>query len=78
MQHYEIGAAIGQGAFSSVYACRQVSTGSICAAKIVSKKRFKLVPSFRVENLFREAEILMSLQHPNILQVCAVMSGGVM
>ena len=53
----------------SVFACKNRATGEVCAAKVVEKKRFRLIPSFNMESLFREADILMALRHPNIIRV---------
>jgi hypothetical protein len=58
--------------FVSVYACKSRTTGDVCAAKLVNKRRFRLLPAFKMETLFREAEILMRLKHPNIIRVIDV------
>ena len=43
----------------SVFACKNRATGEVCAAKVVEKKRFRLIPSFNMESLFRDDDVVI-------------------
>ncbi|CAK62506.1 unnamed protein product (macronuclear) [Paramecium tetraurelia] len=67
--HYEIIKKLGQGGFGEVYQVRHLKTKLIRAAKVVIRQS--------IENeslLFRETEILKTLDHPNIVKILELFS----
>jgi len=64
---FELGAAIGRGAFSVVRACVERATGVCFAAKTIDARPLRLRPNFSPRRLLREAVILAELAHPNIV-----------
>lgn len=61
--HYEIGDAIGEGAYGKVYSVTKKITGRKYACKIVEK-----INANR-ERLFSEIKLLKSTDHPNIVKL---------
>jgi eukaryotic-like serine/threonine-protein kinase len=57
---------IGEGGMGRVYAAKHLITGERVAIKILSTKEAKDSPS-AIERFRREAEVLQSLRHPNIV-----------
>jgi hypothetical protein len=62
-------AKLGQGAFSRVYECVHAATGDSFAVKIVDFRRWQLLRSFSPAKVLREANIMKTLQHPNIVKL---------
>ncbi len=63
---------LGQGAFARVYECVEVATGTAYAVKIIDCSRWRLLKSFSMHRVLREATILKSLDHSNIVRMRAV------
>ncbi len=63
---------LGQGAFSRVYECVEISTGTTFAVKIVDLARWKLLRTFSLARVLREAQVLSGLDHPHIVKMQAV------
>ena len=64
------GTILGKGAFSVVYLCRHLASGSLRALKVINTRRFRLGRSFSPARLLDEVRILRSLPpHPGIIQV---------
>lgn len=83
LEEYSVGQTLGEGAFGVVSVCKKRATGEEFAVKMVDKVETP------VDAIKREAEMLMSMNHPNIVKfhgvfyercfVCIVMdkySGG--
>lgn len=71
--HYEVGAKIGDGSFSVVKQGRHVITGQMVALKLVDKTAVKTVDNvYLIKHLHREADILRSLNHRNIVKLLEV------
>lgn len=66
LEEYVVGEALGEGAFGVVYACTCRKTGQEVAVKMVDKVE---TPT---EAIRREAEIMKSLSHKNIVKFHAV------
>jgi len=66
---FEIGKALGQGKFGSVYIARERTTRFVVALKIIFKK--DLEQHDMAQQLRREIEIQYHLRHPNILRMYA-------
>lgn len=64
---YTLGAMVGQGSYATVYAAMVKETGEQVAIKVLDKRRF--ISDLSEETLRLEAELIRSLQHPNIIQV---------
>eukprot|EP00747_Dinoflagellata_sp_TGD_P095108 gnl/TRDRNA2_/TRDRNA2_166350_c0_seq2.p1 gnl/TRDRNA2_/TRDRNA2_166350_c0~~gnl/TRDRNA2_/TRDRNA2_166350_c0_seq2.p1 ORF type:complete len:778 (+),score=217.81 gnl/TRDRNA2_/TRDRNA2_166350_c0_seq2:90-2423(+) len=62
LEEYSVGATLGEGAFGVVYACVNRQTGEEVAVKMVDKVETP------VEAIRKEAEMLKSLNHPNIVR----------
>ncbi|KAF4659312.1 hypothetical protein FOL47_007625 [Perkinsus chesapeaki] len=58
------GIRLGKGGYASVYEVRERSTGARRACKIISKKRVE-----DLELLERELQVLISLDHPNVIRM---------
>ena len=65
---YELEEKLGAGAFSSVYKCRERSTGDTRAVKIVSKQSLSK-QHVNLKNKLQEIQVLKLLDHPNILKI---------
>jgi calcium/calmodulin-dependent protein kinase I len=70
-QWYEYLDLLGEGAFAKVVKARCLEDDSIVAVKVIPKKTFK---SSELQRLDREANILASLQHPNVVKFNKVRS----
>lgn len=68
LEEYSVGEALGEGAFGVVYACTHRSSGSEVAVKMVGKVE---TPA---EVIRREAELMQTLSHENIVRFHAVFS----
>jgi len=68
-QNYKLGKQLGSGAFSDVFRCTQLRSGSEYAAKIV--KRNQPLPGSRTKELMFDVEIRINqkLNHPNIVNL---------
>lgn len=62
LDEYSVGAMLGQGAYGVVSACKKRSTGEEYAVKMVDKVETP------VDQIRKEAEMLKSLDHPNIVK----------
>lgn len=63
LEEYSVGQTLGEGAFGVVYACTHRATGEEVAVKMVDKVETP------VEAIRKEAEMLKSLNCPNIVKV---------
>jgi serine/threonine protein kinase len=65
-QRFEL---IGQGGHGKVYKCKSKNAedNKLYAVKDVDLNRLKLLPGFDKKKLRREINVLMSVQHPNIV-----------
>eukprot|EP01114_Cavostelium_apophysatum_P019706 TRINITY_DN6420_c0_g1_i1.p1 TRINITY_DN6420_c0_g1~~TRINITY_DN6420_c0_g1_i1.p1 ORF type:complete len:317 (-),score=37.23 TRINITY_DN6420_c0_g1_i1:62-1012(-) len=63
---YELISPIGKGAFSTVHSARQLSTGKQFAIKSIMKT---FISKQGWINLSREIEILLNVNHPNVLRL---------
>jgi len=63
---YQLDGALGSGAFGTVWRATHIDSGELVAIKVIERTR-QLVEDFRLE--LNEAEILKSLDHPNIVQL---------
>ncbi|CCG80711.1 Serine/threonine-protein kinase cds1 [Taphrina deformans PYCC 5710] len=70
MQKYEIRQILGAGAFATVRAAIEKSSGTKYAVKILNQRKLAITnASSKATELFkREIEILQSTRHPNIVQ----------
>lgn len=69
---YEILNEIGRGGFSVVYRCRERSTGTDYAVKIIDLRPLRLRERFNPLRLRREVDIIRRLKHRNIIHFIAV------
>lgn len=65
-ENYQVGNILGQGSYSVVRMATRLSDKKLVAVKIVNRSKLHKDDE---ENLRREVEILMSLNHPNIVKV---------
>ena len=63
--HYQIGEALGKGAFGTVYKGLNIETGETVAIKRVELTG---IPQTELNNLEQELTLLQKLNHPNIVQ----------
>lgn len=78
-QQYELQHRIGSGHFATVYQCIERSTGRVYAVKCVDKSTSEGAShrySHSCSLLYREASVLSSLRHKNILEMQNVLSDG--
>jgi serine/threonine-protein kinase len=68
--HYRINAKIGEGGMGEVYRATDTKLGREVALKILPE-HFALDPN-RMARFTREAQVLASLNHPNIAQIYGV------
>ena len=66
---YDMLDPVGRGTFSQVFTCRKRASRELLAVKVVDTKQYKLSNSKWKDALFKEVEILLSLNHPNIIRV---------
>lgn len=66
LDEYSVGQTLGEGAFGVVSNCRKRSTGEEYAVKMIDKVETP------VDAIRKEAELLQSLDHPNIVKVYGV------
>jgi len=64
---FELGSLVGEGSYSQVRLVVEKATGTLYAAKIVSKKQ--IVKERKEKYMYSEKTILYQLQHPNIIQL---------
>lgn len=64
--HYQVGAILGQGSYSVVRKATRLIDKKIVAVKVVTRSKLQKDDE---ESLRREVEILMSMDHPNIVKV---------
>eukprot|EP00742_Colponemidia_sp_Colp-10_P004128 GILJ01004406.1.p1 GENE.GILJ01004406.1~~GILJ01004406.1.p1 ORF type:complete len:756 (+),score=130.86 GILJ01004406.1:400-2667(+) len=71
---YELQEELGRGAAGVVKRCRHTKTSQQYAVKLVDLRSLRLRPHFELEKkkLSREAEVLMRLKHPNIVNLIDV------
>jgi len=62
LDEYTVGETLGEGAFGVVYACQCIATGTDVAVKMVDKVE---TPQIEIK---KEVDMLMSLNHPNIVK----------
>lgn len=62
-EDYIIGDKLGEGNFSTVFACENRETGEKCAVKVINKANLDV----NVESLHQEVAILKQVDHPNIV-----------
>mmetsp|Transcript_174508 Transcript_174508/g.553940 ORF Transcript_174508/g.553940 Transcript_174508/m.553940 type:complete len:780 (-) Transcript_174508:217-2556(-) len=66
LEEYSVGQTLGEGAFGVVSDCRRRATGEEFAVKMIDKVETP------VDAIRREADLLQSLDHPNIVKVHGV------
>ncbi|XP_052399926.1 death-associated protein kinase 2 [Carassius gibelio] len=67
---YDIGEDLGSGQFAIVKRCKEKSTGVEYAAKFIKKRNGRASRrGVRREEIEREVDILLELQHPNIISL---------
>mmetsp|Transcript_60680 Transcript_60680/g.159540 ORF Transcript_60680/g.159540 Transcript_60680/m.159540 type:complete len:780 (-) Transcript_60680:278-2617(-) len=66
LEEYSVGQTLGEGAFGVVSNCRKRSTGEEFAVKMVDKVETP------VDAIKKEAEMMQSMDHPNIVKVHGV------
>ncbi|XP_026094950.1 death-associated protein kinase 2-like [Carassius auratus] len=67
---YDIGEDLGSGQFAIVKRCKEKSTGVEYAAKFIKKRNSRASRrGVRREEIEREVDILLELQHPNIISL---------
>ena len=71
--HYRIGAKLGQGGMGEVYRATDTKLGRDVAIKVIAPALAQ-DPS-RMGSFTREAQVLASLNHPNIAAIYGVESG---
>eukprot|EP00438_Fugacium_kawagutii_P007270 Skav211175 [mRNA] locus=scaffold1363:280051:285650:- [translate_table: standard] len=62
LDEYSVGVTLGEGAFGVVSVCKRRSTGEEYAVKMVDKVETP------VEAIKKEADVLQSMDHPNIVK----------
>lgn len=67
-ERYEFIKKIGQGSYGEVFQVRNLETNAVCAMKIIKKKKEGLNLSINKINS-NEINLLMSLDHPNIIKI---------
>ena len=74
--HYRIGAKLGQGAMGEVYRATDTKLGRDVAIKLISQALTE--DQSRLASFTREAQVLASLNHPNIAAIYGLeRSGGI-
>ncbi len=68
--HYRIGSKLGQGAMGEVYRATDTKLGRDVAIKLISPTLTE--DQLRLANFTREAQVLASLNHPNIAAIYGV------
>lgn len=66
VEDYILGPKIGSGSFGVVWQSRHRHSGKVVVIKEIDKKR--LNPKVK-DNLFKEIEILTTINHPNIIRL---------
>lgn len=66
-ENYKTISKLGKGSFGRVYKVLHLSTGIVRAMKVIRKDNVKLQDNNT--SFLREIEILMSLEHPNIIKI---------
>lgn len=66
-EDYDVGEILGQGAYGQVKLVTHKKTNLIRAAKYINKK--SVIQGISENKLFQEVNILMSLDHPNIVRL---------
>ena len=67
IDRYEVISALGKGGFGQVYRARHKHTRQIVALKVLRTRAAR--DPRALDQLFREARIMASIRHPNIVQV---------
>lgn len=65
--HYKLISKIGRGSFGSVYKVLQIKSGLIRAMKVIKQEYLKYQDDDKT--FLKEIEILMKLEHPNIIKI---------
>lgn len=75
VDRYEVLAPLGRGGFGQVYRARHVHTQAVVALKVLRSGAASAPRA--LERLFREARIMASVDHPNIVKVfdCGAVEG---
>jgi serine/threonine protein kinase len=69
LARYTLGEQIGTGASSTVWKCREISSGAQRAAKVIDLRPLKLRSQFSMDRVRREVDIMRRLRHPNIIRL---------
>ncbi|KAK8839065.1 hypothetical protein M9Y10_032532 [Tritrichomonas musculus] len=69
LSRFELLNLAGKGAFSKVYRVKEISTGEICAAKVLKIEiNDQTIESEGIISLLREVKLMSSLDHPSIIE----------
>jgi len=66
LDHYKLGGVLGEGSFGVVWSCDHIITGEEHAVKMVDKVETPFA------DIMREAELIRTLDHPNIVKCFGV------
>lgn len=66
LDRYQLESLIGEGGFGAVYRAKHIHTRQVVALKVL---RNAAANGIDAQNLVREAQIIASIRHPNIVQV---------
>ena len=58
---------IGQGSFGKVFMAKKKSSNKFYAIKMIQKQ--KIMQAGKIQEVFRERQALISLDHPNIVKM---------
>lgn len=67
IQNFQMLRIIGKGGFSRVIMSRQLSTGKLCAMKVMNKK--EIIDQGKVKQVMLERNILVKFKHPYIVNL---------
>ena len=67
LDNYEMGKTVGEGAYGQVILGKEISSGKKVAIKTVMKEQ--IVKLNKQRHVFRERDLLKSMDHPNIIKL---------
>lgn len=66
IEDFDISGVLGQGSYGKVYSAIDKLTKKKFAIKVMDK--YHIVKNKKIDNAFRERDLLMHLSHPNIIK----------